>query len=91
VTCGALVTRSRVRRLTGSPEAARTGLDEAMQAIDASGAKAWQPFVHLEQAELARLEGDDARGRRELELALGHFEAAGATGHAARTRDLLHA
>jgi hypothetical protein len=31
-----------------------------------SGAKSYEPFLHIERAELARLTGDDATRKREL-------------------------
>ena len=61
--CGALVTRSRVRRLTAQPLSQTSGaadLDRALQLIAETGTEGWRPFVYLEQAELARLRGDDA-------------------------------
>ena len=90
--CGALVAWSRTRRLASAGEArqaADADLDRAVKIIDHTGAEAWRPFVQLEYAELARLEGDDARVHRELSESLRLFEAMAATGHAAHVRQEL--
>ena len=90
--CGALVARSRIRKTTGSAAARRaaaTDLERAVQLLDDTGAEAWRPFVHLERADLAGLDADDARRERELGRSIRLFEAMGATGHAAEVREKL--
>jgi class 3 adenylate cyclase/tetratricopeptide (TPR) repeat protein len=89
---GALVARSRIRRLSDPGHARQANaaeLDRAVRLIDETGAEAWRPFVHLEYAELAGLERNDARRGREFGESLRLFEAMGATGHAARIREEL--
>ncbi len=89
---GALVARSRIRRLSDpghARQASAAELDRAVRLIDETGAEAWRPFVHLEYAELAGLERNDARRGREFGESLRLFEAMGATGHAARIREEL--
>jgi len=64
--------------------AIRAALDRAEALIRETGAKNHQPFIHLERAELARIEGNtEARGR---ELCEAHrlFTAIGAAGQAER-------
>jgi hypothetical protein len=39
---------------------------EADAWLEMSGAKSYEPFLHVERAELARLSGDDTARRREL-------------------------
>lgn len=56
-----------------------------------SGAKNCQPFIHLERAELARLEGDTETRVRELREAHRLFTAMGATGQAESISRLLSA
>ena len=43
-----------------------------------SGAKSYEPFLHVERAELARLKGDDAARRRDLREAHRLFLEIGA-------------
>ena len=43
-----------------------------------SGAKSYEPFLHVERAELARLNGDDATRQRELREAHRLFLEIGA-------------
>jgi hypothetical protein len=43
-----------------------------------SGAKSYEPFVHVERAELARLIGDEATRERELREAHRRFTESGA-------------
>ena len=89
---GARVARSRIRRLSDPGHARQANaaeLDRAVRLIDETGAEAWRPFVHLEYAELAGLDGNDARRGREFGESLRLFEAMGAKGHAARVREEL--
>jgi tetratricopeptide (TPR) repeat protein len=64
----ALLTRIRALRETHGLEAARdieATLAEADAWLEMSGAKSYEPFLHVERAELARLTGDEAaRGAR---------------------------
>ncbi len=56
--CGALVTRSRVRRIGGAEDLqsqCKADLERALQLVDETGAHAWLPFVQGESAELTRL------------------------------------
>jgi hypothetical protein len=59
-------------------------LAEAEDLIASTGIGAWQPFLHVERAELARLIGDATTRVRELREAHRLFTAMGATGHAER-------
>ena len=47
-----------------------------------SGAKSYEPFLHVERAELARLTGDEATRQRELGEAHRQFTEMGATARA---------
>jgi len=58
--------------------AIRAALDRAEALIRETGAKNYQPFIHLERAELARLEGDAETRVRELREAHRLFLAMGA-------------
>jgi tetratricopeptide (TPR) repeat protein len=65
----ALRTRLRALRETRGLQATReieTALAEADAWLEMSGAKSYEPFLHLERAELARLVGDEATRQREL-------------------------
>ena len=53
-------------------------LDETLAHSRESGAKTWEPFVHLERAEVARRPGDDAARERELREAHRLFTEIGA-------------
>jgi hypothetical protein len=66
-------------RQEGVAAAIRAALNRAEALIHETGAKNCQPFVHLERAELARLEGDTETRGRELREALRLFVAMGAT------------
>jgi hypothetical protein len=50
-------------------------LAEADAWLEMSGAKSYEPFLHVERAELARLSGDDTARRRELREAHRLFAA----------------
>jgi ATP/maltotriose-dependent transcriptional regulator MalT len=71
--------------------AIRAALDRAEALIRETGAKNYQPFIHLERAELARLDGDEALQLRELREAHRLFVAIGATGQAERIIQQLRA
>ena len=60
---------------TGEIESA---LAEADAWLEMSGAKSYEPFLHVERAELARLSGDDDTRRRELREAHRLFLEIGA-------------
>jgi tetratricopeptide (TPR) repeat protein len=65
----ALLTRSRALRETQGLQATTeigAALAEADAWLEMSGAKSYEPFLHVERAELARLNGDDATRQREL-------------------------
>ncbi len=57
--------RARLLRADGDTVAAEAALDRARVAAEATGARVYVPFVHVERAELARLRGDDAACRHE--------------------------
>jgi class 3 adenylate cyclase/tetratricopeptide (TPR) repeat protein len=57
----------------GAAAAIRTALDRGETIHAETGAKNRRPFVHLERAELARLENDAPTRERELRTALGLF------------------
>jgi len=62
--------------------AVRSALDRAEALLRETGARNFQPFVHLERAELARLSGDAADARRERATAERLFRAMGAPARA---------
>ncbi len=69
----ALLTRIRALRETQGVQATReieAAMAEAAAWLEMSGAKSYEPFLHVERAELARLTGDEAA--RELELREAH-------------------
>jgi hypothetical protein len=53
-------------------------LAEAEAWLEISGAKSYEPFLHVERAELARLTGDEASRQRELREAHRLFTEMGA-------------
>jgi tetratricopeptide (TPR) repeat protein len=64
-----LLTRIRALREIRGLEAARdieAALAEADAWLEMSGAKSYEPFLHVERAELARLNGDEPTRQREL-------------------------
>jgi hypothetical protein len=79
--CFAQVTRVRALREIHGIEATREigeALAEADAWLEMSGAKSYEPFLHVERAELARLIGDDAAHERELREAHRLFVEIGA-------------
>ena len=77
----ALLTRIRVLREIQGLQATReieAALAEADAWIEMPGAKSYEPFLHVERAELARLNGDDAARQRELREANRLFLEIGA-------------
>jgi hypothetical protein len=81
----ALLTRIRALRETQGAQATReieAALAEADAWLEMSGAKSYEPFLHVERAELARLSGDEATHQRELREAHRLFLEIGAPIHA---------
>ena len=81
----ALLTRIRALRETQGLQATsqiEAALAEADTWLEMSGAKSYEPFLHLERAELARLTGDDASRERALREAHRLFVEMGATARA---------
>jgi class 3 adenylate cyclase/tetratricopeptide (TPR) repeat protein len=77
----ALLTRSRALRKSRGVRATReieSTLAEAEAWLEMSGAKSYEPFLHVERAELARLTGDEAGCERELREAHRLFTEIGA-------------
>jgi tetratricopeptide (TPR) repeat protein len=77
----ALLTRIRALRESQGVQAAReieAALAEADAWLEMSGAKSYEPFLHVERAELARLSGDEATRQRELREAHRLFFEIGA-------------
>ena len=77
----ALLTRMRALRETQGLEATReieAALAEAHTWLEMSGANSYEPFLHVERAELARLTGDEAARDRELREAQRLFLDIGA-------------
>jgi class 3 adenylate cyclase/tetratricopeptide (TPR) repeat protein len=80
--CSAQLTRIRALRGTLGPEATaqiEAALAEADAWIEMSGAKSYEPFLHVERAALARLTGDEASRERALREAHRLFTEMGAT------------
>ena len=61
---------------------ADAALADAVRLTRATGARGFEPLVHVELGELARRRGDDARCERELREAHRRFVAIGAHGRA---------
>jgi tetratricopeptide (TPR) repeat protein len=77
----ALLTRSRALREARGIQAMseiEAALAEAHAWLEMSGAKSYEPFLHAERAELARLNGDDTARQRELREAHRLFLEIGA-------------
>jgi tetratricopeptide (TPR) repeat protein len=77
----ALLTRSRALRETLGVQVTReieAALAEAKAWLEMSGAKSYEPFLHVERAEFARLIGDKASRERELREAHRLFTEIGA-------------
>jgi len=83
----ALLTRMRALREIHGVQAAgeiEAALAEADAWLEMSGAKSYEPFLHVERAELARLLGDEATRERELRKAHRLFTEIGAPIRAAK-------
>jgi tetratricopeptide (TPR) repeat protein len=90
--CQAHLAQARVLLRTEGAKCRReieTALADAAAAIEATGARGWEPFIHEERAALARLLGDEATHQRELREAHRLFTEMDATGHAARVAQEL--
>jgi hypothetical protein len=77
----ALLTRLRALRESQGVQAEselQATLAEAKALLRVSGAKSYEPFLHVEQAELAKLTGDEATRERELREAHRLFTEIGA-------------
>jgi class 3 adenylate cyclase/tetratricopeptide (TPR) repeat protein len=77
----ALLTRIRALRETQGLQATsqiEAAIAEADAWLEMSGAKSYEPFLHIERAELARLTGDEAARERELREAHRLFVEIGA-------------
>jgi hypothetical protein len=64
----------------GEPERVEDALTQASTLAGRYGAKAFEPLIHVERAELARQTGDQSRRERELREAHRLFAEIGATG-----------
>jgi tetratricopeptide (TPR) repeat protein len=83
----AQLSRARVLQRAEGAGAAReidAALTHAESLIEEIGARGYEPFVHEERANLARLVGEEANHERELREAHRLFVEKGATGHARR-------
>ncbi len=81
----AVLIRIRALRETQGLQATReieAALDEAHAWFETSGGKSYEPFLHVERAELAHLRNDQAMRARELDEAHRLFAAMGATARA---------
>jgi hypothetical protein len=77
----AQLTRIRALRESQGVDATReieTALAEAEAWLEMSGAKSYEPFLHVERAEFARLTGDEPTRERELREAHRLFLEIGA-------------
>jgi hypothetical protein len=61
----------------------KSALAGALELVRTTGGKTYEPFVHVELAELARQNGDKAGRKRELRRAHHLFTEIGAAGRAA--------
>jgi class 3 adenylate cyclase/tetratricopeptide (TPR) repeat protein len=59
-------------------------LERATALVEETGARSWEPWIHVERAALARVRGDEVTRQRELGEALRLFTQMGASGHAER-------
>lgn len=82
--CQARLVHIHVLLETVGPDAAPT-IEAELRTLEAlieeTGGVSYEPFVHLERAELAERLGDVATRERALDLALERFRAFGAAGH----------
>ena len=90
--CRALISRAAARRALhglGARDTILDDLDHADSLIAEVGAYVWSPFVHVERAELAQLDGDRVARISELKEALRLFREMGAFGRAARIEQAI--
>ncbi|MGH7287136.1 MAG: tetratricopeptide repeat protein, partial [Myxococcota bacterium] len=88
----ALIMQVQVLRKTQGAEAREAieaALAEAEALVESTGIRSWQPFIHVERAELARLVGDETTRERELREAHRRFTDMGAAAHAERVARAL--
>ena len=87
------VFRGHIRLVTRCPKrqkaARRTTIRDVLALVHTTEAHAFEPFIHVERAALARLTGDEPTHERELREAHRLFVEMGATGHAERIASLL--
>jgi class 3 adenylate cyclase/tetratricopeptide (TPR) repeat protein len=69
---------------TGAAEEVATVLAAAMEIVERTGARGYEPFLREELARLALLRGDAVTAGRELDEARRIFDSFGATSHADR-------
>jgi class 3 adenylate cyclase/tetratricopeptide (TPR) repeat protein len=84
--CRAHLVMARVLvRAEGAPKqrAVRKALETAAELARATEARVYEPFIHLELAEVARLAGDEAARASALRTSSELFAEMGATGHQA--------
>jgi class 3 adenylate cyclase/tetratricopeptide (TPR) repeat protein len=84
--CRAHLVNARVLlRAEGAPKqrAVRKALEAAAELARATEARIYEPFIHLELAEVARLAGDEAARASALRTSSELFAEMGATGHQA--------
>ncbi len=89
----ALLTRIRALRGSRGVKAEQEIEATIVQAdawLEMSGAKSYEPFLHVERAELARLTGDDTARQRELREAYRLFTEIGAPIRAEQVAQELH-
>jgi class 3 adenylate cyclase/tetratricopeptide (TPR) repeat protein len=74
-------------RAEGAPKqrAVRKALETAAEIARATEARIYEPFIHVELAEVARLAGDETARASELRTSSELFAEIGATGHLAAT------
>jgi tetratricopeptide (TPR) repeat protein len=88
----ALTMQSQVLRKTQGADARvaiESALTEAEALVARTGIRSWQPFIHVERAELARLLGDQAGCEGEFREAHRLFTEMSAIGHADRIAEQL--
>ena len=85
--CQAELCRARMRLHSGGNDAdAAAALAKALRLARETGAKVFEPFIHCELGELARLRGDMNASAHELQVAQHLFEAMSAPQRAAMVR-----
>jgi len=84
--CRALLVLARVLLAAGpaSIDEASEALTSALEIVERTGARGYEPFLRVELARLAELRGDTADGAKQLADAQRLFRENGATDHAER-------